>query len=219
MRAIQIDEYLETIEEHRAGTKAPAAGDWGRLVDEGRSARVDADAGRWRIGQLASLVQKRYRSGALQRYAVDIGESYSSVRRYRWVVTRYDHDARFRFPSLSFSHFQAVASLRDRLVWLDRAQRNGWSVDQLMRTSHGADRGAEAPLDRARATIEGLHRSLAHLSGLVAEAISAPERRVLAGMLSDVAAEIERLQKALGSSRGRPAVHSTVAARRARVAR
>src|SRR2546430_5512756 len=104
---------------------------WGRLVAEGRQARGAADAGRWRIGHLASLVAKQYGSGSLQQFADDIGETYSTVRRYRWVYTRYEPTVRFRFQQLSVSHFQGVAGLPDRTEWLDCAEGGRWAVDEV----------------------------------------------------------------------------------------
>ena len=97
----------------------PRGPKWGRLVAEGRQARGAADAGRWRIGHLASLVAKQYGSRSLQQFADDIGETYSTVRRYRWVYKAYDPSVRFRFQQLSFSHFQVVAGLPDRVKWLE----------------------------------------------------------------------------------------------------
>src|SRR2546422_8554643 len=76
----------------QAASRGP---NWGRLVAEGRAARGAADTGRWRIGQLASLVAKQYGARSLQAFADDIGESYSTVRRYRWVYTRYEPTVRF----------------------------------------------------------------------------------------------------------------------------
>ena len=115
----------------------PRGPNWGRLVAEGRQARGAADAGRWRIGHLASLVAKQYGSRSLQQFADDIGETYSTVRRYRWVYTRYEPTLRFRFQQLSFSHFQAVAGLPDRATWLKRAESGCWSVDELVKESRG----------------------------------------------------------------------------------
>ena len=120
---------------------------WGRLVAEGRQARGAADAGRWRIGHLASLVAKQYGSGSLQQFSDDIGETYSTVRRYRWVYKAYDPSVRFRFQQLSFSHFQVVAGLPDRVKWLERAESGCWSVDQLGTESRG---GAISATARAR---------------------------------------------------------------------
>src|SRR5207247_1545845 len=95
---------------------------------------------------LASLVAKQYGSRSLQAFADDIGESYSTVRRYRWVATRYEPTMRFRFQQLSFSHFQAVAGLPDREKWLARAENGCWIVDELARQSRpAAERARSAP--------------------------------------------------------------------------
>jgi hypothetical protein len=118
--------------------KDPRGPNWGRLVAEGRAARGAADAGRWRIGHLASLVVKQYGARSVQGFAEDIGESYSTVRRYRWVYKSYEPSIRFRFQQLSFSHFQAVAGLPDRVKWLEQAETGCWSVDRLTEESRSA---------------------------------------------------------------------------------
>src|SRR2546426_2550558 len=129
----------------------PRGPNWGRLVAEGRSARSSADAGRWRIGHLASLVVKQYGARSLQQFAEDIGETYSTVRRYRWVYKSYDPSVRFRFQRLSFSHFQVVAGLDDRVKWLERAEHGCWSVDQLATESRGGSSPAKrSGRDRGR---------------------------------------------------------------------
>jgi hypothetical protein len=139
MRVMQIDEFLEQSD---VGLD-PRQFDWARIVREGRAARAAADGGAWRIGDLANLVERRYRSGALKRFAEEIGESVGTVRRFRWVSASYDQTARGRFPELSFSHFQAVAALTDRVVWLERATRGHWSVDRLSNTSRATTGTAE----------------------------------------------------------------------------
>src|SRR5438309_11221916 len=128
----------------------PRGPKWGRLVAEGRQARGAADAGRWRIGHLASLVVKQYGSRSLQQFAEDIGETYATVRRYRWVFKSYDPSVRFRFQQLSFSHFQVVASLPDRVKWLERAESGCWSVDQLATESRPVDATTATRIARAR---------------------------------------------------------------------
>src|SRR5438876_1821763 len=151
----------------RASSRGP---NWGRLVAEGRAARASADAGRWRIGHLASLVAKQYGGRSLQAFADDIGETYGTVRRYRWVSTRYEPTVRFRFQQLSFSHFQAVAGLPDRTKWLERADGGCWSVDELVRQSRAtvaapartstspraANTDPRAPIREARSHLKGL---------------------------------------------------------------
>ena len=195
----------------RGATRAPkagAAGDWGRIVAEGRAARQAVDKGRWRIGSLALLVEKRYGARSLQAFAEEIGESYPTVRRYRWVVKRYDPTVRFRFSGLSFSHFQAVAGLPDREAWLERAERGCWSVDHLIRQTRGlgvpqedGPPRASHDIGRLRHSIEGATRSIAQLSSLDDAAIVRAQGEWLAAALANLAAELERLRKRLGSPR------------------
>jgi hypothetical protein len=197
MRSIPIDDFLEEADEGRAqpGIRAVAAfrgRDWGSLVSEGRAARSAADGGRWRIGQLATLVEKRYGTGTLQRFAEDIGESYPTVRRYRWVVARYDGGLRLRFPRLSFSHFQAVAGLPGRIRWLERAEGGCWSVDRLV----GESRTVPAEPDPAapvRRPVERARRSLERLAGLDDDSLRAG-RAWLERALDDLEGDIERLR-------------------------
>jgi hypothetical protein len=202
VKAIRIDDYLEAAEERRAPSSrrlgTPAAGDWGRLVAEGRDARAEADGGRWKIGHLAGLVERRYATGAVQRFAEEIGESYSTVRRYRWVSSRYEQGVRFKFPSLSFSHYQAVAGLPDRLAWLHRAEHAGWSVDELTRRSRPQEpTTAPGSEDQIRASIEGVRRYLTQLANIDDRALPRESRRWLAQTLADLAGEIARLQERL----------------------
>lgn len=203
MRAIPIDSFLEDLEGKRAAAEEAvnaASFDWGRIVAEGRAARAAADGGCWRIGHLALLIERRYASGALQRFAEAIGESYGTVRRYRWVAKAYDADVRLRLPSLSFSHFQAVAGLPDRLTWLQRAARGSWSVDRLTRESRAVQpvaspRRSAPRLERVRSTIGELRRSLPSISELDDASIAAAGKEWLEDALDDLAREIERLRE------------------------
>jgi hypothetical protein len=197
MRSIPIDDFLEEADEGRAqpGIRAVAAfrgRDWGSLVSEGRAARSAVDGGRWRIGQLATLVEKRYGTGTLQRFAEDIGESYPTVRRYRWVVGRYDAGLRLRFPTLSFSHFQTVAGLPGRIRWLERAEGGCWSVDRLVRESRRAPDEPD-PAAPVRRPVERARRSLERLAGLDDDALRAG-RAWLERALDDLEGDIERLR-------------------------
>jgi hypothetical protein len=211
MRAIGIDSFLEALEESRTpgalmGVPSPTAYDWGRLVAEGKAARAAADGGKWRIGQLAMLVERKYRSRSLQRFATDIGECYATVRRYRWVVSRYDSGIRFRFPGLSFSHFQAVASLPDRVAWLGKAEKCLWSVDRLVRETRNASPAVvttAAAIERARPQIAGLATTLAKLAAMDDETLAAAAESWLAETLDRVDAEALRLRKRIDAARTR----------------
>ena len=199
VRAIPIDSFFEDLDEQRRSGSGVTAGsfDWARLITEGRNARATADGGRWKIGHLALLVEKRYASGALQRFAEEIGESYASVRRYRWVAKSYDPDTRTRFSALSFSHFQAVAGLPDKLVWLARAERGSWSVDRLTRETRTSEENhsREVALDRLRTSIVAMRRTIAPASLLDDVALADAGRTWLAETLDELSEEIGRLRE------------------------
>jgi hypothetical protein len=200
MKVLSIDDLLAVDDAGLAPERIPTQRtyDWTRLVTEGRAARKAADGGRWRIGQLASLVERRYRSGALVRFADAIGESLGSVRRFRWVTESYDANARLRFHELSFSHFQAVAALPDRLDWLARAQRRRWSVDTLTLESRKAG-ATSTPSDAlVRKPIEAAIKRLARLSvELEDAALPAATRRDLARAVEQLAHQVEALRRQL----------------------
>jgi len=201
VRAIPIDSFFEDLDEQRrSGSPATASTlDWARLVAEGRAARATADGGRWRIGAIAQLVERRYASGALQRFADEIGESYSTVRRYRWVAKAYEPNSRARYSTLSFSHFQAVAGLPDKLVWLERAERGTWSVDRLARESHavsGKDSpAADTALERLRSSIEVIRRLISPATLADDVTIADAGKEWLADALDELAEEIGRLRE------------------------
>jgi hypothetical protein len=171
---------------------------WGAIVAEGRAARAQADGGRWRIGHLADTVERRYRSGGLQRFAEDIGEAYGTVRRYRWVVNRYEPGIRFRFPVLSFSHFQAVAGLPSRVHWLERAELGAWSVDRLIRESRsvGEAAGPQA-VARLRGALGGVARGLDALGGMDDRALRAAGEAWLSEALQEVRERVAAVQTRL----------------------
>lgn len=222
MRAIPIDSFFEDLDGKRPRVPGeevnPTSFDWGRIVAEGRAARAAADGGSWRIGHLALLVERRYASGALQKFAEAIGESYGTVRRYRWVAKAFDPDIRLRFPGLSFSHFQTVAGHPDRLTWLQRATRGSWSVDRLARESRNipaAPRSRKArDLTKLRSSIEGLRRSLPSAASLDDAAIAGEGTAWLVEALDDLLAEIETLR-----DRVRRATRTAEARRPLKVAR
>jgi hypothetical protein len=200
---------MATIQKEMAkATRKPARGkddlrgpNWGRLVAEGRQARGAADAGRWRIGHLASLVAKQYGSRSLQQFADDIGETYSTVRRYRWVYKAYDPSVRFRFQQLSFSHFQVVAGLPDRVKWLGRAESGCWSVDQLALESRGVAGASARPAPRRGETIRDAGAELRRLAEIDDAGIEKASRW-LEPLLDDLTDSIEALRTRLRKVKG-----------------
>lgn len=200
MKVISIEDLLAEHDAGLAPERIPSdkTYDWNRLVTEGRAARKAADGGRWRIGQLASLVERRYRSGALARFAEEIGETLGSVRRFRWVAETYGPNARLRFQDLSFSHFQAVAALPDRVQWLTKAQRRRWSVDTLTLESRKGNSASTSSEAMVRKPIEAAIRRLARLTEELEDASLAPAtRRELTKAVDELAAQVEALRTRL----------------------
>ena len=199
MRAIPIDDFFEDLED-RGSSGTTSAYDWRRIVAEARAARGAMDGGKWRIGLLALLVERRYASGALQRFADEIGESYGTVRRYRWVAKSFDPSTRTRFADLSFSHFQAVAGLPDKIAWLQRAERGSWSVDRLMRESRTTTDAKPAtratdPLPALRRSLDGVRQWIEPTSLLDDVALGEAGRDWLADELDTLAESIGRLRE------------------------
>jgi hypothetical protein len=196
MRVMPIDDFLEMTGEgsEELGSRSY---DWARLIREGRAARQASDGGTWRIGLLAAMVERRYASGALKRFADEIGESLSSVRRFRWVAGAYDERARARFSDLSFSHFQAVASLSDRLTWLERSQRGRWSVDRLATTARATDRTPPAAHETLRSQIDAAAKKLAVLADTDERTLGRAARAGLADAVEELASQVERLRARL----------------------
>ena len=151
---------------------------WGRLVAEGRQARGAADAGRWRIGHLASLVAKQYGSGSLQQFADDIGETYSTVRRYRWVYKAYP----------------------DRVKWLGRAESGCWSVDQLGTEARGGVATPSKPRERRGARIRDAHEELRRYADLD-DAEFAKASKWLEPLLDDLTESIDAVRGRLRKAR------------------
>jgi len=178
MRVMQIDDFLELTE--GSGSDARSY-DWARLVKEGRAARKAADGGSWRIGDLAALVEHRYASGALKRFADEIGESLGSVRRFRWVAGAYDETMRQRF-SLSFSHFQAVASLDDRTTW---------------------NASPPAPHVAYKASVEAVAKKVSSLNEADDRLLAKAVRAGLADAVEELATQVERLTARLHKAQRR----------------
>ena len=199
MRVMQIDDFLELTE--GSGSDARSY-DWARLVKEGRAARKAADGGAWRIGDLAALVEHRYASGALKRFAEEIGESLGSVRRFRWVAGAYDESQRQRF-SLSFSHFQAVASFSDRTTWLERAQRGAWSVDRLATTARGANSTPQPPHIAYKSSVEAVAKKVSSLNEADDRLLAKAVRAGLADVVEELAEQVERLRARLAKAQRR----------------
>lgn len=113
-----------------------------------------ADASTWWLADWASYGEGNY--GEKYRHAIAVtGFGYQTLRNYAWVARRFDVSQ--RRDDLSFAHHAEVAALAEdeREAWLDRAQRENWSRNELRaqvkRALHGR---TDASLEHVRLAVE-----------------------------------------------------------------
>lgn len=89
-----------------------------------------ADASTWWLADWAAYGESRYGDRYGDAVAIT-GIGYQTLRNYAWVARRFDLSR--RRDSLSFSHHSEVAALpvAEQEMWLDRAEREGWSRNKL----------------------------------------------------------------------------------------
>jgi N6-adenosine-specific RNA methylase IME4 len=118
--------------------------DWESLVNEGIEARKLGDAANWTLGDLALGVQTVYGDGRLAHYAESIGLAYEALKKDRYVSSQFEKGK--RFPNLSWGHHMVVAARPDAEEWLRRAEREGWSIEQLREAIKPTAEPAEFPV-------------------------------------------------------------------------
>jgi len=108
------------------------------VVINGKPLQVDYDkalqrlsliesASSWWWGDIANGRERDY--GSLKELAGKYGVDYGALREYQRVASKYELS--MRIDSLSFNHHQIVASLENRLEWLNKAVEFSWSVKEL----------------------------------------------------------------------------------------
>jgi hypothetical protein len=110
--------------------------DW---LDVGRRISLIASASGWWLGDWLVYGQRTYREryrAALEATPLD----YQTLRNYAWVARRFEQSR--RRDGLSFQHHAEVASMAeaDQDIWLQRAERLGWSRNELRRRLAAARR-------------------------------------------------------------------------------
>lgn len=100
------------------------------------------DSSSWWLGDWLVYGQTNYPD----RYQVAVSEtglSYQTLRNYAWIARQFK--VHRRRPSLSFQHHAEVASIpqeeQDR--WLSRAEKFGWSRNELRRRIKASQKPAE----------------------------------------------------------------------------
>ena len=105
-------------------------------------ARV-VDSSAWCLGDWLVYGERRF----IDRYrdaVAAVGLEYQTLRNYAWVTRRFELSRRRQ--CLTFQHHAEVASLssQEQDEWLDRAERGGWSRNQLRKAVRDARQDALA---------------------------------------------------------------------------
>lgn len=103
----------------------------------GQQLRVITDSSAWWLGDWLNYGQQRF-PDRYRRAIVETSLDYQTLRNYAWVAARYRPET--RRPALSFQHHAEVAALpeEEREAWLDRAEKAGWSRNQLRKQLRAA---------------------------------------------------------------------------------
>lgn len=117
---------------------AQSGGDiWESCVSAGMEAKEMLEEGRWTIGDLACLVEKRYGKNNIGEFAKAINYEVARVRDYRRTAKfwkKVGGPAFYKnFPTLNYSHFQAAVGLKDGVTakaFLQECADNEWTVEK-----------------------------------------------------------------------------------------
>ncbi len=109
----------------------------------GEQIHVISDASAWWIGDWLRFGRDKY-PDRYKRALAETSLEYQTLRNYAWVAGRFD--ASRRRDALSFQHHLEVAALPEdqQDLWLERAERSGWSRNVLRAQLRGErDDGAD----------------------------------------------------------------------------
>lgn len=126
------DEILALLE------KADAAGEdiYDIAVNAGLKVAGEMDTGKWLVGDLACLVDKRYGKDMIGQFAIAINLEKARVKDYRRVCGFWQKDARAAFleiPVISYSHMRQamrLGNLPEASAFLEEVADNAWTVEQ-----------------------------------------------------------------------------------------
>jgi hypothetical protein len=140
----------EQIMVTRLGLNVPHTLSFDRWQSAGRQLSGIVESSAWCLGDWLVYGQRHY----TDRYQLAIEAAnldYQTLRNYAWVARRFEMSR--RRLTLSFQHHAEVAShpVAEQDEWLDRAEKFGWSRNQLRRRiseSRGGrrQRGREMPV-------------------------------------------------------------------------
>lgn len=116
----------DTVQEIRARRS------WEELISDGMESRATKDESQWKLGDLALEVETSYGDDALGKFSREVGVRKKTMYEYRRVAKAFPQSAR-RLAKLSFTHYQIAADTEQPEAWLERADDNDWSCEQLQR--------------------------------------------------------------------------------------
>ena len=100
------------------------------FITRGQELREKADNLQWEFGDLALEFTRTVGAKHLPDLARGIGVKIATLRRYRDVSAAFPLAVRKGYAMLSWSHFRTVAAHEDRVVLLQRAHDENWSVEK-----------------------------------------------------------------------------------------
>jgi hypothetical protein len=147
----------------RVGLRIANSVTFERWEQAGRHISQIADSSAWCLGDWVVYGQSRY-ADRYQRAIEAVGLDYQTIRNYAWVARQFDLSR--RRDTLSFQHHAEVAALAadDQETWLDRAEKYGWSRNQLRENIRASRRGgrkgsaADSVIPRIQVTRERVER-------------------------------------------------------------
>lgn len=130
------------------GDSQPLSRDIGEDIEtfDGRLQRIiqiDAQqsAGKWEIGDHLVEMMLGGPEARWDAIAEESGIEKHTLRQYHYVSSRYRADD--RSSALTWTHHLRIASLNNRVEWLQKAVAGGWSVRQMLDAIKDAERGHE----------------------------------------------------------------------------
>jgi hypothetical protein len=124
----------------RIGLRFPSSLTYDKWERAGVQLAGILDSSAWCLGDWLVCGQENYADRYVR--AIDAAAlDYQTLRNYAWVARRFPLSQ--RRVALSFQHHAEVASLDTAAAdrWLDRAERAGWSRNELRRQLRGNRRG------------------------------------------------------------------------------
>ena len=106
---------------------------WEEYISEGINARELKDNSQWVLGDLAKGITTDYGDDTIGKFAYAISIPKKRLMNYRTVSTRFNNETREKYKKLSFSHFEAATPLEKPEAWLEKADDDELSVENMKR--------------------------------------------------------------------------------------